>query len=115
MAEVILTVNNRSFTHACAEGDETRLQNLAAYVDERLQAIASSGVVRKENDLMALTAIVLADELFDAQAAISNDNGQTREDYSANLSKALQEQEAEYAKQVDTLTATVKQLTETLK
>lgn len=115
MAEVTLTVNNRSFNLACAEGDEERLQNLASYVDERLQAIASSGVVRKESDLMALTAIVLADELFEAQAATSNDNGQSSEDYAAKLQKALQEQEAEYAKQVDALTDTVKKLTESLK
>tara|TARA_B100001750_G_scaffold242487_2_gene255966 strand:- start:318 stop:665 length:348 start_codon:yes stop_codon:yes gene_type:complete len=115
MAEVTLTVNNRSFNLACAEGDEARLQNLASYVDERLQAIASSGVVRKESDLMALTAIVLADELFEAQSATSNDNGQTTEDYSSKLTKALQEQEAEYAAQVDILTSTVKKLTETLK
>ena len=115
MAEVTLTVNNRSFNLACAEGDEDRLQNLASYVDERLQAIASSGVVRKESDLMALTAIVLADELFDAQNAVSNDNPQSSEDFSEKLSKALHEQEAEYAAQVDVLTDTVRKLAETLK
>ena len=115
MAEVILTVNNRSFNLACAEGDESRLQNLAAYVDERLQAIASSGMVRKESDLMALTAIVLADELFEAQSSTSNDNGQSTEDFTAKLTKALQEQELEYAKQVDILTDTVRKLAETLK
>jgi cell division protein ZapA len=116
MAEVTLTVNDRSFNLACAEGDEERLQRLAAYVDERLEAIASSGVVRKESDLMALTAIVLADELFDTQSKISNDNdGQDAEDFSEKVQKALQDQEKDYAKQVDALTETVKKLTESLK
>ena len=115
MAEVTLTVNDRSFNLACADGDEGRLQNLAAYVDERLQAIAESGVVRRESDLMALTAIVLADELFDAQNAVSNDNPQSNEDFSEKLSEELQKQEAEYAKQVDKLTETVKKLAESLK
>lgn len=115
MAEVTLTVNDKSFNLACADGDEKRLQKLASYVDERLHAIMESGVVRKESDLMALTAIVLADELFDAQNAISNDNGQDAEDYNEKLSAALQEQEAEYAAQVEALTETVRKLSESLK
>lgn len=115
MAEVTLTVNNRSFDLACPDGDEARLQNLAAYVDERLHAIMESGVVRKESDLMALTAIVLADELFDAQNAVSNDNPQSTEDFSEKLSAELQKQEAQYAAQVDSLTQTVKKLAEAIK
>lgn len=115
MAEVTITVNDRSFNLACADGDETRLQNLAAYVDERLKTIAESGVVRRESDLMALTAMVLADELFDAQNAISNDNPQSSEDFSEKLTAELQKQEAEYAKQVDKLTETVQKLAESIK
>jgi cell division protein ZapA len=115
MAEVTLTVNDRSFNLACADGDEGRLENLAAYVDERLRSISDSGVVRRESDLMALTAIVLADELFDAQNAISNDNPQSSDDFNEKLSQALNKQEAEYASQVDKLTETVKKLAESIK
>jgi len=114
MAEVTLTVNDKSFNLACADGDQARLQKLAAYVDERLGAIADSGVVRRESDLMALTAIVLADELFDTQNAISNDNPQSSEDFNEKLAEALNKQEAEYAEQVDKLTETVRQLAESL-
>ena len=115
MAEVTLTVNDRSFNLACADGDEGRLENLAAYVDERLRSIADSGVVRRESDLMALTAIVLADELFDAQNAISNDNPQSTDDFNEKLAEALQAQEVDYATQVDALTETVKKLAESIK
>lgn len=115
MAEVKITVNDKSFNLACADGDEQRLQNLASYVDERLRTIADSGVVRRESDLMALTAMVLADELFDAQNAVGNDNVQDAEDFSEKLSTELQKQEAEYAKQVDKLTATVQKLAESIK
>ena len=115
MAEVTLTVNNRSFDLACADGDEERLQNLAAYVDERLRAIADSGVVRRESDMMALTAIVLADELFEAKDnASSNDNAEAPTDYAEKLQSALRDQEEEYAKQVDALTETVRKLAESL-
>jgi cell division protein ZapA len=115
MAQVTLTVNDKSFNLACAEGDEGRLQKLATYVDERVRMIAESGAVRKEADLMALTAIVLADELFDAQSATSNDNPQSTEDFNEKLTKALAKQEVEYVTQVDKLTETVKKLTENLK
>ena len=115
MAEVTLTVNNRSFDLACADGDEERLQNLAGYVDERLRAIAESGVVRRESDLMALTAIVLADELFEAREnASSNDNAKKSADYTKKLKQALKDQEEDYAKQVDALTETVRKLAESL-
>ena len=107
-------MNNRSFDLACADGDEKRLQNLAGYVDERLRAIAESGVVRRESDLMALTAIVLADELFDAKENVPNDNAQSTEDFTEKLSGALQKQEAEYSKQVDALTETVRKLAESI-
>ena len=115
MAEVTLTVNDRSFNLACADGDEKRMQKLAEFVDERLRTIADSGVVRRESDLMALTAMVIADELFDAQNAVGNDNAQSSEDFSEKLSAELQKQEAEYAKQVDKLTATVQKLAESIK
>jgi len=64
---------------------------------------------------MALTAMVIADELFDAQNAVGNDNAQSSEDFSEKLSAELQKQEAEYAKQVDKLTATVQKLAESIK
>jgi|GEM_PF-386738 len=115
MAEVTLTVNDRSFNLACADGDEGRLQKLASYVDERLRAISDSGAVRRESDLMALTAIVLADELFDAQNAVSNDNPQSSQDFNEKLAGELNKKEEEYAAQVDKLTKTVKKLAESLK
>lgn len=118
-SQVTLTVNDRSFNLACEAGDEARLQKLAAYVDERVRAIAESGIVRKESDLMALTAMVLADELFEAQknsASSESDQDQiSPEDFAQKLTEALVAQEQEYAKQVDSLTKTVKKLAENFK
>ena len=116
MAQVELTVNGRSFTIACEDGQEDRLQNLAVYVDERVQNISDAGVVRKESDLMALTAILLADELLEAQdSAPVGGNNDNAEDFSKKLQEALQKQEAEYAKQVDALTDSVEKLAKSLK
>lgn len=116
MAQVTLTVNNRSFTIACEDGQEERLEHLAAYVDERVNNIASAGVVRRESDLMALTAILLADELLEAQDnAPATANSDNAEAFSKKLQDALSKQEAEYAKQVDALTDTVEKLAKSIK
>jgi len=116
MAQVTLHVNNRSFTIACEEGQEQRLENLAAYVDERVQNIVAADVVRKESDVMALTAILLADELLEAQdSAPQGGNADNSEDFAKKLQDALQKQEAEYAKQVDALTDSVEKLAQSIK
>ncbi|PCI01930.1 MAG: cell division protein ZapA [Alphaproteobacteria bacterium] len=116
MAQVTLTVNKRSFTIACEEGQEKRLEKLAAYVDERVQNISAAGVVRTESNLMSLTAILLADELLEAQdSAPQSGNNDNAEDFSKKLQEALQKQETEYAKQVDALTDSVEKLAESLK
>jgi cell division protein ZapA len=116
MAQVTLTVNNRSFTIACEEGQEQRLEKLAAYVDERVQNIADTGLVRTESHLLSLTAILLADELLEAQDnAPQTSNQDNAEDFAKKLQDALNKQETEYAKQVDALTDSVEKLAQSLK
>ena len=116
MGQVALTVNNRTFTIACEDGQEERLEKLAAYVDERVQNIAEAGVVRTSSDLMSLTAILLADELLEAQDnAPQSGNQDNSEDFAKKLQDALNKQEAEYAKQVDALTDSVEKLAQSLK
>lgn len=115
MGQVTLTVNNRSFTIACEDGQEERLEKLAAYVDERVQNINEAGVVRTESNIMALTAILLADELLELQDNAPTGASQSAEDYTKSLQEALQKQEAEYAKQVDALTDSVEKLAKSLK
>lgn len=116
MGQVTLTVNNRSFQIMCEDGQEERLQKLAAYVDERVQGISDAGLVRTESQLLSLTAILLADELLEAQDnAVSTTNTDSAEDFAKKLQDALAKQEAEYAKQVDALTESVEKLAQSLK
>jgi cell division protein ZapA len=116
MAQVNLQVNNRNFTIACEEGQEDRLQSLASYVDDRVKGIVNAGVVRRESDVMALTAILLADELLEAQDNQPQGNNQDNaEDFAQKLQDALSQQEAEYAKQVDALTESVEKLAQSIK
>ena len=65
MAEVTLKINNRGYGLSCDEGQEERLEELAGYVDSRLQDIAKSGAATNESHLLVLTSLVMADEIYE--------------------------------------------------
>lgn len=69
MAQVTVTVNGRSYPIACKEGEEARIGELARYVDSKMRNFAQEFGNVGEARLLLLTALVLADELADAQAA----------------------------------------------
>ena len=47
------------------DGQESRVADLGRYVDERLREIARAGAATNESHLLVLTALVLADEVYD--------------------------------------------------
>lgn len=118
MPNIALNINGRSYNIACEEGQESRLQQLGEFIDGRMGDIAAAGVARTESHLMVLTALVLADELFDLRENAAN-NGQSsnanQEDFATKLTEALQKQEAAYAEQVDALSESVENLVNKLK
>lgn len=67
MADVNITINGRTYEISCDPGQEGRIIDLAAYIDQRLQQISRSGAAYNDAHLMVLTALVLTDELFDAK------------------------------------------------
>jgi cell division protein ZapA len=69
MAEVTIYINGRSYDISCDNGQEGRVVDLATYIDQRLQQISRSGAAYNDAHLMVLTALVLADELFEAREA----------------------------------------------
>ncbi len=79
MPEVTVSINNRGYSLDCDEGQEKRLVELAKYVDARLSDIAQAGAATNESHLLVLTALVLADEVFDLKqelGAAEHDNYQ---------------------------------------
>lgn len=68
MAEVSVTIHGKVYGIACDDGQERRVQELAKYVDMRLREIAGAGAASNESHLLVLTALVLADEIFDMKA-----------------------------------------------
>lgn len=71
MSEVTLTINNRDYTVACDDGQESRLRGLAAHIDERVaELIASVGQVG-ESRLLVMAGLMIADELADAYERVA--------------------------------------------
>lgn len=85
MAEVNISINGRIHEISCDNGQEGRVVDLASYIDQRLQQIARSGAAYNDAHLLVLTALVLADEIFDTReklAAATSEAGasKTRKD-----------------------------------
>lgn len=74
MAEVNLNIDGRVYPVACDDGQEARLKQLGAYVDQRMREASVAGTSNK-TQAMVLASLVLADEVFD----ISEKLAQARE------------------------------------
>ncbi len=71
MAEVNISINGRIHEISCDNGQEGRVVDLASYIDQRLQQIARSGAAYNDAHLLVLTALVLADEIFDTREKLA--------------------------------------------
>ena len=84
MAQVNLTVNGRSFALTCEDGQETRIRRLGQYVDAKVTEFVRSLGQVGEARLMLLAALVIADELADAEEALRGErNGSQAADAKA--------------------------------
>jgi cell division protein ZapA len=69
MGQIVVKVNGRDFTLSCADGQEPRIRRLAQYVDARVGEFARNLGQIGEARLILLAALVIADELSDANDA----------------------------------------------
>jgi cell division protein ZapA len=83
MGQVSVPVNGRSYAITCDDGQEARIRRLAQYVDAKVgEFVASVGQVG-EARLLLLAALVIADELSDANDTLE------REDEAAKRAEAI--------------------------
>ncbi len=68
MSNVTLTIGGRSYTVACAEGEETHVLGLGAMIDSKLAAMGDMGG-QAETRMLLFAALLLADELHEAHGA----------------------------------------------
>lgn len=66
MANIELDIAGRKYPVACRDGEEDHLRSVAALVDKRARDAASALGSLGENRLMLFTALMLADDLQEA-------------------------------------------------
>ena len=67
MPEVSVQIANRSYELACGDGEEERVQELAAYVDEKIAELRRQLPGTPEVKLLVVAALILADESREAR------------------------------------------------
>ena len=65
--EVSIQIANRVYEFACGEGEEARVQELAAYVDEKVNELRRQMPGTPEVKLLVLAALLLAEESREAR------------------------------------------------
>ena len=65
--EVSIQIANRTYELACGDGEEARVQELAAYVDEKVTALRLQMPGTPEFKLMVFAALLLAEESREAR------------------------------------------------
>jgi cell division protein ZapA len=73
--KVDVSINGRLYGVACDEGQQPRVRELAAMVDERVKRLSSGGPVGAigETHILVLAGLLLADELSESRAALENE------------------------------------------
>jgi cell division protein ZapA len=67
MSQVEIRVNGRHYKVTCEEGQEDRLNRIAAYFDKRVTSMAKDVGQVTDERLMLLAALTVCDELFEAR------------------------------------------------
>ncbi|MGD9880742.1 MAG: cell division protein ZapA [Reyranella sp.] len=65
--EVAIQIANRTYELACGEGEEGRVQELAAYVDEKVNELRRQMPGTPEVKLLVFAALLLAEESREAR------------------------------------------------
>ncbi len=102
MAQVTICVSGRNYKMACRDGEEKRVLELAAIVEEHVKEIKGGLKLVQEERLFLMTALMLADQLHEAREELQRTARQL-----ADL-RAVQIIDA--ARPVETATATIERL-----
>ncbi len=78
MSQVAVTVNGHPYKIICDEGQEPRIRRLAQYVDARVGEFVKDVGQVGEARLLLLAALVIADELSDANEALQQERSRVR-------------------------------------
>ena len=80
MPEIDISINGRSYRIACEEGEEEHLSRLGAFIDERVEGLAARIGQVGDARLLVMAGLMIADELAEAYATLSEAGLATAED-----------------------------------
>jgi cell division protein ZapA len=75
--QIEITINGKSYPIACDAGEEERVEYLASYVDAKFNELAKSFGKINELHLFSIVALMLADELLDANEELAKQRQQS--------------------------------------
>ena len=61
MSQLDVTIMGQPYKLACKEGEEDALQQVVAYLDEKMCAVRDSGKVKGNDRITVMAAITMAD------------------------------------------------------
>ena len=70
MATVTISINSREYAISCEDGQERRILQLSRLLDEKAQMLTQGTSQISENMLLAMIALLLADELSETQKGV---------------------------------------------
>ena len=74
MPQVSIQIANRSYELACGDGEEERVQELAAYVDEKVCELRKQLPGAPEIKLMVFASLLLAEESREARGRCGSED-----------------------------------------
>ncbi len=106
MARVEISLNGQKYGVACEDGQESRLHEVASFVDARMRSLSAGKPQAAETQLLVLATLTLADQIFDLRAdlAKARTNSSTQQPQAAGLDPELEEK---YASIVESLAARI--------
>jgi|GEM_PF-1043924 len=96
MPKIKLKIGGRPYEIACNAGDEQRVLDLAAGVDERARSVANNLSQASESMVLVVTALMMEDEIrnlmqkFDAQSAPKQSDVEIKERINRAIAEALE-------------------------
>jgi cell division protein ZapA len=76
MSNVVLSIGGRTFSVACADGEERHIEMLGGMIDQKVHALGDSAG-QNEVRMLLYAALVLADDLHETNAHAAADSEQT--------------------------------------
>jgi len=72
VAQVKLSINQRSYLIACDDGQEAQLEKLGHFLDGKMQDLAKAVGQVGEPRLLVMAALLISDELFETKAKMED-------------------------------------------